>query len=93
MPSTVINYFISYQEYLGYTAALLGALSFLPQLIRIWRFRSVKDISLAMYIIYTTSVVLWLVYGFIIRSAPLIIAEILTLILVSAILTMKYIWR
>lgn len=93
MPSTVINYFISYQEYLGYTAALLGALSFLPQLIRIWRFRSVKDISLAMYIIYTTSVVLWLVYGFMIRSAPLIIAEILTLILVSVILTMKYIWR
>ena len=88
-----IEYAVSYQEYLGYTAALLGALSFLPQLVKVWRFRSVKDISLAMYIIYTTSVILWLAYGIIIKSTPLITAEVLTLILVSAILIMKYIWR
>jgi MtN3 and saliva related transmembrane protein len=88
-----IEYTVSYQEHLGYVAALLGALSFLPQLIKLWRFRSVKDISLAMYIIYTTSVLLWLAYGIIIKSAPLITAEILTLVLVSAILIMKYIWR
>lgn len=88
-----IEYTVSYQEHLGYVAALLGALSFLPQLIKVWRFRSVKDISLAMYIIYTTSVILWLAYGIIIKSAPLITAEILTLVLVSGILIMKYIWR
>lgn len=88
-----IEYVVSYQEYLGYTAAILGALSFLPQLVKVWRFRSVKDISLAMYIIYTMSVILWLAYGIIIKSAPLITAEILTLVLVSAILIMKYIWR
>ncbi len=87
-----IEYTVSYQEYLGYVAALLGALSFLPQLIKLWRFRSVKDISLAMYIIYTTSVILWLAYGIIIKSTPLITAEILTLVLVSAILIMKYMW-
>ena len=88
-----IEYTVPYQEHLGYVAALLGALSFLPQLIKVWRFRSVKDISLAMYIIYTTSVILWLAYGIIIKSAPLITAEILTLVLVSAILIMKYMWR
>lgn len=88
-----IEYTVSYQEHLGYVAALLGALSFLPQLIKVWRFRLVKDISLAMYIIYTMSVILWLAYGIIIKSAPLITAEILTLVLVSAILIMKYIWR
>lgn len=88
-----IEYAVSYQEYLGYTAALLEALSFLPQLVKVWRFCSVKDISLAMYIIYTTSVILWLAYGIIIKSAPLITAEILTLVLVSAILIMEYIWR
>jgi MtN3 and saliva related transmembrane protein len=87
-----IEYVVSYQEYLGYTAAILGALSFLPQLVKVWRFRSVKDISLAMYIIYTTSVILWLAYGIIIKSTPLITAEILTLVLVSAILIMKYMW-
>lgn len=88
-----IEYVVSYQEYLGYTAAILGALSFLPQLVKVWRFRSVKDISLAMYIIYTMSVILWLAYGIIIKSAPLITAEILTLVLVSAILIMKYMRR
>ena len=61
--------------------------------IKIWKFRSVKDISTGMYVIYTFSVILWLIYGIIINSEPLILAEILTLILVCAILTMKYLWK
>jgi MtN3 and saliva related transmembrane protein len=88
-----IEYTVSYQEHLGYIAALLGAISFLPQLIKVWRFRSVKDISACMYVIYGLSVILWLVYGVIIGSMPLVLAEVMTLILVSAILIMKYIWR
>ena len=88
-----VEYIVVYQELFGFIAAGLGAISFLPQLIKIWRFRSVKDISTGMYVIYTFSVILWLIYGIIIKSAPLILAEILTLILVSAILTMKYLWK
>ena len=85
-----LEYVIAYQELLGFVAAGLSAISFLPQLIKIWRFRSVKDISTGMYVIYAVSVILWLIYGIIIKSEPLILAEILTLILFSAILTMKY---
>ena len=88
-----LEYVIAYQELLGFVAAGLSAISFLPQLIKIWRFRSVKDISTGMYVIYAVSVILWLVYGIIIKSEPLVLAEILTLILVSAILTMKYMWK
>ena len=88
-----IEYIVVYQELLGFIAAGLGAISFLPQLIKIWKFRSVKDISTGMYIIYTFSVILWLIYGIIIKSEPLIRAEILTLILVSTILIMKYLWK
>ena len=88
-----VEYIVVYQELLGFIAAGLGAISFLPQLIKLWRFRSVKDISTGMYVIYTFSVILWLIYGIIIKSAPIILAEILTLILVSAILTMKYLWK
>jgi MtN3 and saliva related transmembrane protein len=88
-----VEYIVVYQELLGFIAAGLGAISFLPQLIKIWRFRSVKDISTGMYVIYTFSVILWLIYGIIIKSEPLIIAEILTLILVSTILIMKYLWK
>lgn len=83
----------AYQETLGFVAAILSSISFLPQIIKIWRFRSVKDISTGMYVIYALSVILWLIYGMIIKSEPLILAEILTLILVSAILTMKYLWK
>jgi MtN3 and saliva related transmembrane protein len=88
-----LEYVIAYQELLGFVAAGLSAISFLPQLIKIWRFRSVKDISTGMYVIYAVSVILWLIYGIIIKSEPLILAEISTLILVSAILTMKYLWK
>ena len=88
-----LEYVIAYQELLGFVAAGLSAISFLPQLIKIWRFRSVKDISTGMYVIYAVSVILWLIYEIIIKSEPLILAEILTLILVSAILAMKYMWK
>ena len=88
-----LEYVIAYQELLGFVAAGLSAISFLPQLIKIWRFRSVKDISTGMYVIYAVSVILWLIYGIIINSEPLILDEILTLILVSAILAMKYMWK
>ena len=88
-----VEYIAPNQELLGFVAAGLSSISFLPQLIKIWKFRSVKDISTGMYVIYTFSVILWLIYGIIIKSAPIILAEILTLILVSAILTMKYLWK
>jgi MtN3 and saliva related transmembrane protein len=52
---------------LGFTAAALSAISFLPQVIKIWRLRSVKDILSAMYIIYGTSVILWLIFEIIIK--------------------------
>ncbi len=54
-----VEYVIAYQELLGFVAAGLSAISFLPQLIKIWRFRSVKDISTGMYVIYAVSVILW----------------------------------
>ena len=88
-----VEYIIAYQELLGFVVAGLSTISFLPQIIKIWRFRSVKDISTGMYVIYAVSVILWLVYGIIIKSESLILAEILTLVLVCTILTLKYLWK
>ena len=53
-----VEYIVAYQECLGFVAAGLSAISFLPQLIKIWRFHSVKDISTGMYVIYSISVIL-----------------------------------
>ena len=89
----LIEYIAVYRELLGFAAAGLGALSFLPQVIKIWKSRSAKDVSAGMYVIYTVSLILWLAYGIIINSPPIIIAQTTTLVFVSAILIMKYLWK
>jgi len=76
-------------ELLGYLAACLTTLSFAPQAWLLFRTRKVDGISLGMYSAMTTGVVLWLVYGLLIRSWPLVAANVVTLSLAGSILIMK----
>lgn len=78
-------------EFIGLAAGSLTTLAFLPQVIRVFKTRSVKDISLSMYLIFCTGVCLWLAYGFLINSYSLIIANGMTLILSGIVLVMKLI--
>lgn len=64
-------------------------MAFFPQIWRIWKTRSTKDISLGMYIVFISGILLWLIYGALIGSLPLMIANSLTLILSVFILLMK----
>ena len=73
----------------GYIAATLTTLSFLPQVIKTWKTRSTKDISLAMFIAFCAGVLLWAVYGVMIRSWPVIIANSVVLVLGGIILGLK----
>src|SRR5436190_1833922 len=66
---------------LGYTAALCTALSFVPQVYKIIRTRNTEGISLIMYALCVTGVFLWLIYGILIWSFPVIFANALTLTL------------
>ena len=70
-------------------AASLTTISFLPQIIKIWKTQKTGDISFVMYIILVTGVFLWLIYGFLIKDLPLILANLVTLILVSSVLFLK----
>ena len=74
---------------LGFLAGTCTTVAFFPQLWRVWRTKSAHDISLMMYIIICTGIVLWLIYGLLIRSFPVIIANIVTLAIASASLTLK----
>ena len=74
---------------LGLLAASLTTISFLPQIIKIWKTQKTGDISFVMYIILVTGVFLWLIYGFLIKDLPLILANLVTLILVSSVLFLK----
>ncbi len=78
---------------LGLVAGALTTVSFVPQLTKAWRTRSTKDISLAMYIVITTGILLWLVYGLYIVSYPVILANAVTLVIAAMILILKIKYR
>ena len=74
---------------IGFIAASLTTVSFVPQVVRVWRSRSTRDISLPMFLVMALGIVLWLIYGALIGDWPLIIANVVTLILVLMILFFK----
>lgn len=74
---------------IGYTAAALTTISFVPQVWMTWRSRDVSGISLGMYSLFTVGIALWLVYGVLQGAWPLILANGVTLALALCILMMK----
>jgi MtN3 and saliva related transmembrane protein len=80
-------------ELLGYLAALLTTLSFVPQAWHTFRTRDVSGISLGMYSVFTAGVALWLGYGVLMRAWPVVAANAVTLALAAAILLMKLRFR
>jgi MtN3 and saliva related transmembrane protein len=79
----------SWVSEIGVIAAALTTSAFLPQLIKVWRSKSAKDVSLGMFVVFTIGIALWLLYG-VLRSDPVIIAaNIVTFILALAILILK----
>lgn len=49
--------------YIGFIAAILTTVAFVPQILKAWKSRKADDISLGMYCVFTLGVALWLVYG------------------------------
>ncbi len=78
---------------LGLAAGALTSLSFLPQLIKIHRTRSTADISLAMYVVITIGFLLWLWYGIVISSIPVIVANSVTILIAGMIMILKIKYR
>ena len=76
-------------DIIGYLAAILTTISFVPQALQIIKTKDTKGISLPMYILFTLGVFLWLVYGICTKSYPVIVANFITLVLASIILTFK----
>ncbi len=73
----------------GFLAGALTTVAFVPQVLKILKTRSARDISLGMYTVFTSGVALWLVYGIALGSMPIVIANVLTLVLALAVLLMK----
>ena len=77
------------EELIGYLAACLTTISFLPQAWLTFRTRDVSGISLGMYSAFTLGVALWLVYGLSVKAWPVVAANAVTLVLALSILVMK----
>lgn len=76
-------------DLLGLVAGMLTTAAFIPQVVKTWRTRSTHDISLGMFALFNTGLVLWLVYGVMIDSLPIVVSNIITLALALTILVFK----
>jgi MtN3 and saliva related transmembrane protein len=81
-----------FAESLGLVAGTLTTLSYLPQVIQTYKSRSVKDISLKMYVLLALGVAMWIVYGAAMDSISVILANTVSLGLTVAILVMKLVF-
>lgn len=80
-------------DLLGYCAAFLTTVSFVPQALHTFRTRDVSGISLGMYSVFTLGISLWLAYGLVLQAWPIVCANAVTLALAVAILAMKLRYR
>ena len=74
---------------LGLVAGMLTTAAFLPQVVKSWKSKSTKDVSLGMFLVLCIGIVLWLIYGFLTDDIPLIAANGVTLFLAGTILVFK----
>ena len=76
-------------DLLGTVAGFLTTVAFVPQVWGVWKTRSTRDISLGMYLVFTTGVAFWLVYGLVLGAWPIIVSNSVTLALAGTVLALK----
>lgn len=79
-------------EIIGLVAGTITSVTFIPQVIKIWRSKSVKDISMLMMLLLVLGTSLWLTYGLLIRSTPIIYTNLMVLAmsLIMLLFKLKY---
>jgi MtN3 and saliva related transmembrane protein len=84
---------IGFFECLGWIAAVFTTFAFVPQVIKVSKSRSVQDISIGMYSILCSGILMWIAYGIHMNAIPLVIANVISFTLAGAILVMKIMWN
>lgn len=78
---------------LGLLGGTLTTASFFPQVVKTWKTRSTKDVSLVMFLLLSTGICVWIIYGVKIGSLPVIIANSISLVFSLIILALKLIYK
>jgi MtN3 and saliva related transmembrane protein len=73
----------------GYIAGILTTTAFVPQVVRAWKLKETRDLSLAMLILFAVGILLWTCYGFWNESLPIIAANVITFVLILVLLGLK----
>ena len=76
-------------QIVGLVAGACTTIAFLPQVIKTWKTKTAKDLSLGMFSFFCFGVLLWLIYGIMMRDIPVIFANLFTLVLASTLLYFK----
>src|SRR5271165_3135196 len=89
----MLSWNMNFVSLVGFGAGTLCTLAYLPQALHSFRTKSVRDISLAMLLSLNVGLVLWVAYGFLIHSLPLILPNAITFFLAFPLLIMKLRYR
>lgn len=79
-----------YVELIGIAAAILTTASFVPQVYKIWKHKNTQGLSVTMYLVMLFGVILWEIYGILIQSFAVILANIITALLLLLILYFRF---
>jgi len=82
-----------YLELLGYVSGGLITIALLPQVIKSWKTKSTKDISIPWMILYQTGLILCIGYGIGIGSMPFVLTTIVELLMAVSLLILKCIYK
>ncbi len=74
-------------EYIGFVAAILTTSAFLPQALKVWKSKTADGLSLTMYLVMGTGTLCWLIYGLLIHSPSVIVANSISFSIISFIIT------
>ncbi len=80
---------MEYVTIIGMMAAALTTTAFFPQLLKVWKTKSTRDISLSMFAIFCSGIFLWLIYGILNEDPPVIVANFLVFIQAALIVMLK----
>ncbi len=80
-------------DILGYAACVVTALTFLPQVVKTWKEKSAKNVSLMMFVIAFVNEVMWIAYGVLRSDNVIIITNVIMITMCSVMITLKLKYR
>lgn len=78
---------------IGYIAATLGTICWVPQMLKTWISRETKNLSLWANLLMLANLTMWLTYGILLGAWPLIVANLISILFVGSIVTAKLIYK